>query len=188
MDNNKIFINGRFHTCDFATDGTQAIAVENGIITQAGDNTTIKPLAQRGFDVIDLKNKRVLPGLIDAHLHFLSLGQSFNRVNLDGVDSLDKVKNNLRNAVANLSPGQWLLGRGWNKNLWGDAFPDKSILDNITNHPVALRSKDGHLLWVNSAALEFFGIDKNTPDPPGGVIDKDRSRRPNRHPQRKRRG
>jgi predicted amidohydrolase YtcJ len=173
MNNNTIFINGRFHTCDPATEGAQAIAVENGIITQVGDNATIKSLVKDGYEAIDLKNNCVLPGLIDAHLHFLSLGQSFNRVNLDGVDSLEKVKDILGKAAANLSPGQWLLGRGWNKNLWGDDFPDKSILDNITNHPAALRSKDGHLLWINSVALEFFRINKNTPDPPGGVIDKD---------------
>jgi len=79
----------------------------------------------------------------------------------------------LRDAAKKLTPGQWLRGRGWNKNLWGGQFPDKKILDEITSAPVALSSKDGHLLWVNSAALQFAKIDSSTPDPQGGVIEKD---------------
>jgi predicted amidohydrolase YtcJ len=172
MIHKTIFINGRFHTGNPKTEGAQAIVVEDGCITQVGDNVSVKPLAQKGYEVVDLRKKCVVPGLIDAHLHLLSLGRSFQRVNLDGVDSLDKVGSILKKAALDLSANQWLLGRGWNKNLWGDDFPDKGILDNITNHPVALRSKDGHLLWVNSAALKFFRIDRNTPDPPGGVIEK----------------
>jgi predicted amidohydrolase YtcJ len=111
--------------------------------------------------------------MIDSHLHLLGLGNLFSRVNLDGVESLDGVVRMIEKAASGLSEGQWLRGRGWNKNLWGEDFPDKGILDKITDNPVALYSKDGHLLWVNSAALRICGIDETTKNPVGGVILKD---------------
>ena len=178
MADKVIFVNGNFHSFDRKTHGAQAIAVEDGLIIDAGTNVRIKPLSRRGFKTIDLKKQTAIPGLIDSHLHLMSLGTSFKRVNLDGVDSLDKARKLLREAAARLAPGQWLRGRGWNKNLWGEKFPDKEILDAITPNPVALSSKDGHLLWVNSAALKHAGIDANTPDPQGGVIDKDKNGEP----------
>jgi predicted amidohydrolase YtcJ len=173
-----IFINGKFYTLDKKTQGAQAIAVEDGLVVEAGTNAKIRPLARRGFNVIDLKRQAVIPGLIDSHLHLMSLGISFKRVNLDGVDSLDKARGKIRKAASQLTPGQWLRGRGWNKNLWGEQFPDKKILDELTTNPVALGSKDGHLLWVNSAALKFAGINAKTADPPGGVIEKDKNGEP----------
>jgi hypothetical protein len=178
MADKIIFVNGRFHSFDRKTDGAQAIAVEDGLIIDAGPNVRIKPLSRRGFKAVDLKKRAVVPGMIDSHLHLMSLGTSFKRVNLDGVDSLEKIKQMLLEAAAKLASGQWLRGRGWNKNLWGENFPDKGILDAITPSPVALSSKDGHLLWVNSAALKHAGIDAKTSDPPGGVIEKDNNGEP----------
>jgi predicted amidohydrolase YtcJ len=173
MPEKTIFINGQFHTFDRNTHGAQALAVEDGIIIDAGANTHIRPLGRRGYKVIDLKKRTVVPGIIDSHIHVLSLGIGFRRINLDGVDSLISVKKILRETAATLRTGEWLRGRGWNKNLWGEDFPDKSILDEITSNPVALDSKDGHLLWVNSAALKYVGIGATTSDPPGGIIEKD---------------
>jgi predicted amidohydrolase YtcJ len=178
MDKKTIFVNGRFHTCDPATDGAQAISVDNGRIIEAGDNAEIKSLAGDNCEIVDLKGRCVIPGLIDAHLHLLSLGQSFRRVNLDGLDSLDKIKDSLRKAASRLSKNEWLRGRGWNKNLWGDDFPTGGILDEITDNPVALSSKDGHLIWVNTTALKLLRIDEDTPDPAGGVIVKDTKGQP----------
>ncbi len=171
MANKTLFLNGDFYSYD-NENTIQAIASDNGIITAMGSNTDLRPLKRRGYELVDLKKKFVVPGFIDSHLHLLSLGMSFDRVNLDGVDSLEKVTAILKKAAAKLSKDQWLLGRGWNKNLWGDKFPDKSILDNITDNPVVLGSKDGHLTWVNSTALKYFNIDRSTPDPEGGVIEK----------------
>jgi predicted amidohydrolase YtcJ len=170
MANRKIFINGEFHNLESGSRNVQAIAVQDGEIIDIGSNVKIKPLARRGFKVYDLKKGCVIPGIIDSHLHLLALGNLFKRVDLDGVDSLDRVTVILRKAALKLNKGQWLQGRGWNKNLWGDDFPDKNILDAITDNPVALYSKDGHLLWVNSATLGYCHIDMSTPDPPGGVI------------------
>jgi predicted amidohydrolase YtcJ len=178
MSQRTIFVNGRFHTCDPATEGARAVAVDDGRIIDAGADIEIRSLAGKGYEINDLNGKCVVPGFIDAHLHLLSLGQSFKRVNLDGLDSLDKIKSALRTAASGLSDKGWLRGRGWNKNLWGEEFPTKTVLDEITENPVALSSKDGHLIWVNSTALNLLGIDESTPDPAGGVIVKDNSGRP----------
>ncbi len=173
MANRKIFINGKFYNPGPGSKAIQAVAIEDGKIIDVGSNGEIKPLSRRGFKVYDLKKRCVIPGIIDSHLHLLELGNLFKRVDLDGVDSLDGIAKILKKAALKLKRGQWLLGRGWNKNLWGGDFPGKNLLDAITKNPVALNSKDGHLLWVNSAAMKYCGIDGNTADPPGGVILKD---------------
>lgn len=173
MANRKILIDGKFYSPEPGSKVFQAVAIEDGKIIDVGSNANIKPLSRRGFDVYDLKKRCVIPGIIDSHLHLLAIGNLFKRVDLDGVNSLDRVAVILARAASKLKKGQWLQGRGWNKNLWGDDFPDKSLLDAITKNPVALYSKDGHLLWVSSSTLEYCGIDSNTPDPPGGVILRD---------------
>lgn len=173
-----IFINGDFHTFDERRRHAQAIAVENGRIIDIGGNARIRPYAKRGFSTVDLRGQCVIPAITDAHLHLLSLGEHYHRVNLDGIDSLKKVTEILSKAASKLKKGQWLLGRGWNKNLWGEAFPNKSILGAITTNPVSLASKDGHLLWVNSTALNIFKMDKWSINPDGGVIEKDENGEP----------
>jgi predicted amidohydrolase YtcJ len=119
-----------------------------------------------------------LPAFTDAHLHLMAVGTLSKQVNLDGVDTLEKIVSIIEKASSGLQPGQWLKGRGWNKNLWGDDFPDKTVLDKITDNPVVLDSKDWHLLWVNSAALKYCHINRNTPNPPGGVIEKNKEGEP----------
>ncbi|MGH2405427.1 MAG: amidohydrolase, partial [bacterium] len=83
-------------------------------------------------------------------------------------------------AAKRARPGEWIRGRGWDKNLWPeDRFPTREDLDPVAPAvPVLLSSKDGHLLWVNSVALRLAGIDRTTPDPPGGEIARDRRGEP----------
>ena len=151
----------------------QAVAVENGIITDIGTNSKIGHLWRRGYKKHDLGKKFIIPAFTDAHLHLMAVGDTLKQVNLDGVDSLDKAVSVIKKAASRMKPGQWLRGRGWNKNLWGGDFPSKTVLDKITDNPVALDSKDWHLLWVNSAALDHCKINRDTPDSPGGIIEKD---------------
>jgi predicted amidohydrolase YtcJ len=148
-----------------------SIAVCDGRIFEIGPKTKLANLKSRGFKIIDLKKKTILPGFIDSHLHLLGTGYSLQQVDLQGVISFNKAITIITVAARKLPPGRWLTGRGWNKNLWGGNFPDKVILDKICpDNPAHFYSKDGHALWVNSAALKIAGIDRNTPDPPGGEI------------------
>lgn len=155
------------------------IAVYDGRILEIGSKTNLLSLKRRGFKVIDLMKKTVLPGFIDSHVHLLSTGYSLMNVNLDDLDSLDKAVAKIKKAAARRAAGRWLLGRGWNKNLWGIDFPDKKILDQACpDSPAAFYSKDGHSLWANSAALQYAGITASMPDPDGGKIMRDAAGEP----------
>ncbi|NLI15464.1 MAG: amidohydrolase family protein, partial [candidate division Zixibacteria bacterium] len=164
-----LFTNATIYTPEKSR--ANSIAVADGRILEIGSKSKLISLKRHGFSVIDLKKRPILPGIIDSHLHLLGLGFSLQEVDLQNISSFNKVITIITVAARKLPAGRWLLGRGWNKNLWGGNFPDKAILDKICpDNPVHLYSKDGHSLWVNSAALKIAGIDRNTPDPPGGQI------------------
>lgn len=164
-----LFINAVIYTPERLT--ADCLALCDGRIFEIGSKIKLLSLRRRGFKVINLKRRVILPGFIDAHLHLLGTGYNLQNVNLHGIDSLDKAVSIIQKAAKKLAPGRWLVGRGWNKNLWADDFPDKKILDKVCpDNPARFYSKDGHVLWVNSMALKLCRIDKNTPDPPGGAI------------------
>ncbi len=153
----------------------EAVASRDSRIIAVGKTSDVENLGKKNFTVIDLKGKTVVPGLIDCHTHFLSFALSLNQVNFDLITSFDQILSQIKTFARKLEPGKWLLGRGWDKNILkkGARF-NKEALDQICPlNPVALRSKDHHLLWVNSEALRSAGINKNSKDPVGGRIDHD---------------
>jgi len=129
---------------------------------------------------IDGQNKVLLPGLVDAHGHVMGLGETLLQVDLrESASALDAAK--IVQAYAKKQQGlTWITGRGWNQVLWpGKAFPTASLLDEYVNDkPVMLSRVDGHASWVNSKALEIAGITKDTLDPPGGKIVRDKQGNP----------
>ena len=156
-----------------------SLAVCDGRIFEIGSKAKLMGLKHRGFKVIDLKRNVVLPGFIDSHLHLLSTGYNLLSIDLSGIDSLDKASSLISKTAKKLASGHWLIGRGWDKNLWADDMPDRAILDRASpNNPAMFHSKDGHMLWVNSAVLKLCGIYRNTPDPPGGSIGRDSDGKP----------
>jgi predicted amidohydrolase YtcJ len=170
-----MLLNGRIYTMNPREPKASAVAVRDSKIIAVGKTSDVENLGKRNFKVINLQGKTVVPGFIDCHTHFFSFALSLNQVNLDLVSSFDQVLSQIKNFAKNLRPKEWLLGRGWDKNILkkGGTFK-KEVLDKICpNNPVALRSKDHHLLWVNSLALKLAEIDKYTEDPPGGEIDCD---------------
>ncbi|MCP4582611.1 MAG: amidohydrolase [candidate division Zixibacteria bacterium] len=155
------------------------IAVDNGMIAEIGPKNRLIHLKRHGFKVIDLNGKTILPGIIDSHLHLMGTAYHLVNINLDNIDSLEKALATIGKAAEKARPRQWLLGRGWNKNIWHDGTPDSTALNKICpNNPIRLFSKDGHTLWVNSMALKVCGIDNTTPDPDGGTIQRDSDGRP----------
>lgn len=170
-----IYYNTKIYTLDPARPQADAVAVANGRVLALGSLAEIRQLdGAKQAHAIDLKGATLLPGLNDAHTHFLWWALSLQEINLVGVDRLESVVEQVRARAALTPPGTWLTGLGWDKNLWGSDFPTKEALDRAApDHPVALTSKDGHLLWVNSRALALCGIDEQTADPPGGEIGRD---------------
>lgn len=124
---------------------------------------------------IDAGGRTLLPGLIDGHGHFFGLGFSALTLDLTGSESLADLQQRLA-AYAAQNPGSgWVVGRGWNQELWPDArFPTAADLESVVaGRPVALERVDGHALVANSAALRAAGITNATPDPVGGKIERD---------------
>lgn len=124
---------------------------------------------------IDGAGQTLIPGLIDAHGHVLSYGQSLLRVDLVGSSSEQEAVQRVVEFMADNSQLDWIQGRGWNQVLWqSNSFPTATSLDALASEkPVWLTRVDGHAGWANSAAMELAEIDNNTEDPVGGQIVRD---------------
>ncbi len=121
------------------------------------------------------KGATLLPGLTDAHGHVHNLGLLLESTNLVGAESEAEAVQRIESYIETQPGQQWIQGRGWNQVLWADkAFPTRESLDALgADKFIALKRVDGHAYWVNSAVLKKAGIDKDTPDPPGGQIYRD---------------
>lgn len=175
MQANLVLYNGRIYTMDRAGPQVQAVAVFGNKIAAVGNDTQIKHLLAPDGRAIDLEGRTVLPGLTDSHLHFVAYALRLTRIDLSGIKSKAEAVRRVAERAHTTKPGEWLLGGGWDRNLWEDvSFPSKEDLDSVTPHnPVALSSKDGHSLWVNSLALTRAGVTAETPSPPGGEIERE---------------
>jgi len=177
-----ILLNGKIFVGDSAATTVQAIAVRGGRIVVAGRNDQVQRVAGEGTRVIDLHGQFVTPGFNDAHVHLAAGGGSLLNVDLQGVTSTAEVERRVRAAAATATPGEWILGRGWDQTrlpaseLGAGGWPTKAVLDRASpNNPVALSRVDGHTSWVNTAALRLAGIDRVTRSPAGGEIVRDAS-------------
>ncbi len=170
-----ILYNGSIHTMDPARPVASAVVCAGGRIAAVGSDAKAWAAAGHGAQAIDLNGRTVIPGLTDAHLHFLWYAVGLSRPNLDGARSLPQALERLNDALATTAQGEWIVGSGWNHEDWAiPVFPCRQDLDSVTlDRPVVLRRKDGHSVWANSLALERGGISVGTEDPPGGALDRD---------------
>jgi predicted amidohydrolase YtcJ len=178
--------NGKIVTVDEAKPEAQAIAVRGDIIVAVGNNRQIKPYIDQATKVIDLEGKLAIPGFIDAHGHFTSLGESKLKLDLMKVKNWDEIVVMVEEAVKKANPGEWILGRGWHQEKWDktpvpnvDGLPFHDSLSKVSpDNPVLLTHASGHASFANDKAMELAGITKMTPDPPGGEIVKDSASNP----------
>ncbi|MEW5985312.1 MAG: amidohydrolase [Chloroflexota bacterium] len=174
----SIIYNARIYTVDPGRPWAEAVAWANGRILAVGRNEDVLPLAGPQTEVIDAGGRLVLPGLTDAHVHFLQYAIRRHQVSLFGVRDFDEVRRRVAQAVASAAPGQWIQGWGWDENLW-NVQPAAHHLDDLApHHPVVLARMDMHTWWVNSAVLRQVGITAETPDPPESHIERDAAGRP----------
>src|SRR5215467_2547376 len=173
--------NANIYTVDQHNPHAQAVAVKGDKIVLVGSDAEVRPWIRPGTRVLDLNGATVVPGLTDAHYHFLGVGARELTFNLEGTKSLQDLLARVKERVAAAKPGHWIVGRGWIETFWNPpAFPTASDLDHVSpNNPVILGRADGHASVVNSAALKIAGIDRNTPNPFGGEISKDIGGEPN---------
>jgi predicted amidohydrolase YtcJ len=175
MQIDTLFYNGKLYTMDAAQPQAQALAIARDRIIAVGSDATLRSLASSATRQINLQGRTVLPGFIDAHIHFLGYGQSLKEIDLMGAPTLEAALATVADHAARTPAGQWLSGRGWDQSLWpGYRFPTRHDLDRIsTQHPIFLRRKCGHAGWANSRALALAGITAVTDDPDGGEIERD---------------
>jgi hypothetical protein len=121
---------------------------------------------------VDLGGKTVVPGLTDSHCHIFGIGERELTLNLEGTNTLDDFLAKVKERVAKTEPGKWITGRGWIETFWKPPqFPSRTDLDKIApDNPVFLTRADGHAGVANSAALRIAKIDKETKNPFGGEI------------------
>jgi predicted amidohydrolase YtcJ len=158
----------------------EAIAVRGDRIQAVGENAEILKLKGPDTQVIDLSGHFVMPGFNDAHAHLESGGFERLNVNLEGVKSLEEFRERIRAKVATAAPGDWILGGGWDENLWPvKTLPSRWDIDEIaTDHPVYVERVDGHIGVANSRALRLASITIASRDPKGGKIDRDSNGQP----------
>jgi predicted amidohydrolase YtcJ len=180
MHADLILHHGAVHTMDPALPVAQAVAIAGERILAVGNDDEILALADARTQRIDLGGRSLLPGFEDAHLHFCGYGLVLQQVDLATAQSLAEALALVGDHAANLPEDGWVRGRGWNHNLWPTPHqPTRHDLDQVVGgRPAAFSSKDGHSLWVNSAALRLAGVSGDTPDPPGGQILREASGEP----------
>jgi len=180
MHIDMVLYNGFIYSMDPSFPLAQAIALSGPRIAALGMNDEIRALLSASGKAVDLKGRTVLPAFTDSHVHFMLFSLNQQRVDLTGARSKAEALGRVRERAAITPPGEWILGGGWDRNLWDDTrFPTREDLDSASaHHPVALDSKDVHSVWLNSLALQQAGITAETPDPPGGQILRDTQGQP----------
>ena len=168
-----VLVNATFHTLDPEQPTAEALAIRGLRIVHIGNRAGAEAMAGETTRIIDLQGATVLPGLVDAHAHFLGLGKTLQSLNLVGTGSAADVRHEVLQACSGAAEGDWVYGRGWDQNDWDvKEFPSWRDLEGC-DHPIYLSRVDGHALWVNDVALRKAGVHKGTPDPDGGRIVRD---------------
>ncbi len=170
-----IVVNGRVYTVDDGHPMVTAFAVKDGRFLFAGSEREVRTLASARTRVIDAHGNTVVPGLVDAHAHLLGLGNALRNVQLQGSKTYEEVIARVVERAKTAKPGEWILGRGWDQNLWPDKkFPTHEALTKaVPDNPVVLTRIDGHARLANAAAMKAAGITAATKDPSGGRIERE---------------
>ena len=170
-----VVTNGRIYTADAARPVVDAMAIRGGRVVFVGDRAGAKALTGAATQVLDLDGQTVIPGMTDAHAHVLGLGQSLRNVDLVGTTSYDVVIARVVERAMQTPTGEWIIGRGWDQNDWGDTrWPSHEALSRaVPDHPVYLERVDGHAAVVNALAMQRAGLTRATKDPSGGQIIRD---------------
>ncbi len=173
-----VYLHGRIYTNDPEHPWADAMAVREGKIRCVGKIDYV--LFECGgndpsAETIQLKGKFLMPGFNDAHVHLGGAAAGMLSVRLNGATSIEELQKRVADAVAQHKEGEWITGSGWDHTLWADKkFPNKQELDAVApKNPVFLTHVSGHVAVANTLALVHGEIKPDTPNPPGGMIERD---------------
>ncbi|MEN8191379.1 MAG: amidohydrolase [Bacteroidota bacterium] len=176
-----VFVNGNIATLNDTIPDAEAIAIKNDTIQSVGSNLEIEKLIGENTEIIDLNGKFVMPGFVESHAHFMSLGNSMMILDLNDAVNWDEIIAQVAEATEKTGPGPWIVGRGWHQEKWDpvpepnvEGYPIHDILSSATPfNPVLLYHASGHAIFANKKAMELAGINTSTSDPDGGRIVRD---------------
>ncbi|MCE1174418.1 MAG: amidohydrolase [Propionibacteriales bacterium] len=168
-----VFIGGPVFTADTVRSRTDAVAVSGGRIIAVG-SADVTDLIGPSTEVVDLAGRLLIPGFQDAHIHPVGGGMELLRCNLADAHDVAAYQQVIATYAAAQPDEEWILGGGWAMAAFPGGTPTAAILDALVpDRPVFLPNRDHHSAWVNSVALAAAGIDRNTPDPADGRIERD---------------
>jgi len=170
-----IYTNGRIYTVNEAQPWAEAVAIKDGKFLVVGTNAEAEAVSDENTRVVDLSGRMAMPGLIDVHVHPLSVAQSWANLKIEKPGDADAILEQLRRYVEANPDVPMIRGEPWNLGVFSGDSPRKEPLDKIvSDRPVYLISQTGHSAWVNSKALEMAGITKETPITSQIVFDTDK--------------
>jgi predicted amidohydrolase YtcJ len=173
-----ILINGRVWTGIPAQPSAEAIAIDGDRIVSVGSTADVRQLA-RNATAIDLAGAFVVPGFVDAHVHFVDGGFRLTSVQLRDAAGREEFAARIGAFAGTVPAGTWITGGDWDHTLWGGELPRRDWIDAVTpNHPVWVNRLDGHMALANSAALKAAGLNSSFTDVSGGEIVRDATGRP----------
>lgn len=181
-----VLLNGKIITVDDDKPEAEAVAIRGDIIVAVGKSSEIRLYVDQKTNVIDLKGKLAIPGFIEGHAHFMSLGYSLMRPDLSTARNWDEIVAIIEKAAGKARPGEWILAKGWHQEKWNeiptpnvDGLPFHDALSKMTpDNPVLLSHASGHSYIANAKAMKMAGITRETPDPEGGEIVRDSAGNP----------
>lgn len=171
----KILYNARVYTLDAQRPLASSLVIDGERILRTGGDELLREFDRA--EKQDMRGRVILPGLTDAHLHLKHYALGLQKIDCE-TESLEECLRRVAERVKKTKPGGWVLGHGWNQNVWG-GWPSISEFDRVApDHPVYLTAKSLHAAWANSAALKLAGISASSADPPNGQIQHDASGKP----------
>jgi predicted amidohydrolase YtcJ len=153
--------------------GASMIAIKDGSIVAVGADHEAEPLTGPSTRTIDIRGRTIMPGFQDAHIHPSIGGLAMLRCDLHDIHGVDAIVASIRTYAVDHPDLPWIVGAGWDSTEFPDGGPPRELLDSVVpDRPAFLMNSGVHDAWVNSAAMAAVGIDRNTPDPPYGRIER----------------
>ncbi|MFF2957202.1 amidohydrolase [Kitasatospora sp. NPDC057965] len=168
-----VFTRGPVHTGDAARTRATSLAVTGGRITAVGHDE-VRELIGPGTEVVDLAGKLLLPGFQDSHVHAVFGGAELAACDLTGTVGVTDYLARIRDYAEAHPEQEWITGSGWSMESFDGGLPTRQLLDSVVaDRPVYLTNRDHHGAWANTRALELAGLDRDTPDPADGRIERE---------------
>jgi predicted amidohydrolase YtcJ len=169
-----LLLNAHIITMNPRKPSAEAVAIKDGRIAWVGSTVDARTLFGDAAETLDLGGATVLPGIIDAHAHLMSLGESFLKLDLKGIATPEEVARRVKEKAATVRSGEWILGWGWDEGKWAGNYPTHELLTEAApTNPVFLTGLHSFAAWANKRALLVAGINKDTRDPENGKIIRD---------------